>query len=147
MKVCRTCGQSKPETDFYRWSYANPELRPTCKACEGIRARHYHNTHLEQTLLRSAKHNAKVNGLNFNLTIEDVQIPSVCPVLGIPIESDPNRQRYERPDGIPSLDRIHPALGYVKGNVAVISWKANRLKNNVTASELEAIIAYVEARQ
>ena len=40
----------------------------------------------------------------------------------------------------PSLDRIIPSLGYVKGNIRVISFRANTLKNNATLSELELIL-------
>jgi len=44
----------------------------------------------------------------------------------------------------PSLDRVVPNLGYVKGNVHVISWRANSLKKNATIEELEKIIQYMK---
>ncbi len=43
-----------------------------------------------------------------------------------------------------TLDRVVPSLGYVKGNVRVISFRANRLKNNATIDEIRAILAYME---
>lgn len=46
------------------------------------------------------------------------------------------RQFRERRKNAPSLDRIRPALGYVPGNVRVISYKANRLRNNGTFIEI-----------
>jgi hypothetical protein len=42
------------------------------------------------------------------------------------------------------LDRIDNNEGYVKGNVAVISFRANTLKNNATAEELRAIADYMD---
>jgi hypothetical protein len=45
-----------------------------------------------------------------------------------------------RSDNLPSIDRIDPSKGYVKGNVWVISWRANRLKSDATFEELEAIV-------
>lgn len=40
----------------------------------------------------------------------------------------------------PSLDKIIPKLGYVKGNVWVVSNKANRIKSNATIEELELLV-------
>jgi hypothetical protein len=48
-------------------------------------------------------------------------------------------------DGSPSLDRIDPKKGYVKGNVAVISYKANRIKQDATPEELEAVASWLRS--
>jgi hypothetical protein len=39
----------------------------------------------------------------------------------------------------PTIDRIDPRLGYVPGNVHVVSHRANRIKNNATLEEFEKI--------
>ena len=36
-----------------------------------------------------------------------------------------------------TIDRIDSDMGYVDGNIWVISWKANRAKNDLSASELQ----------
>jgi hypothetical protein len=64
--------------------------------------------------------------------MQAIVIPAVCPVLGIPIVLG-----EQRSENSPSLDRITPKLGYVPGNVRVISDKANRLKGDRTLGELQ----------
>ena len=93
-------------------------------------AREYRASHPEKRLLAAAKNRATTLGLPFDLTDADIFIPAVCPILGVPFE---RHTRYA-----PSLDRIKPELGYVKGNVWVISRKANLMKNDATPEELEA---------
>lgn len=93
----------------------------------------------EKELLKGAKKRAARYGLPFDIDVLDIVIPSVCPMLGIPL------QRCEKihGDSSPSLDRIIPALGYVKGNVMVISYRANKAKNNLTGEELLRIGLYL----
>lgn len=77
-------------------------------------------------MLSRAKSRAKKKGLKFNLHIEDIRIPDVCPITLRPFYF---RACKAHPDS-PSLDRINPKRGYVRGNVQVISWRANMLKSN-----------------
>ena len=93
----------------------------------------------ETFLLSWAKQRVKKYSLPFNLTVEDIVIPKFCPVLGIRLK------RGKRGNNTaPSLDRKKPHLGYVRGNVAVISRRANVLKNNATLNELKALVNYLE---
>jgi hypothetical protein len=85
----------------------------------------------------AAKQRAKNKNLSFTITKEDVIIPKICPVFGIPLDSSDVFHA-------PTLDRIVNDLGYVKGNVKVISAKANRLKNNGTIEEFKQIIEYLK---
>jgi len=92
----------------------------------------------EVALLSGCRITAKKRGLPFDLTPDDVSIPEKCPVLGIPL----SRGVGVRTDNSPSLDRIIPSLGYVKGNVIVVSMRANRIKNDATLEELRTIAAF-----
>jgi hypothetical protein len=88
-------------------------------------------------MLRSAKANAKVREIPFELTVADIpEIPDVCPVLGIPLFRTNGVQTMNTP----SLDRINPSHGYVRGNVRVISLRANILRSNATVEELRLIL-------
>lgn len=101
--------------------------------------RQWHKQNPEKSLLTSAKNRAKRAGVPFNLELEDIQIPEQCPILGVQLVTKAGK----RTDSTPSLDRKTPGKGYVKGNVAIISWRANRLKNDGTIEELEKIVAYM----
>ena len=85
-----------------------------------------------ENLIRVTRKRAIENNIPFNITIEDIVIPDLCPVLGIPIK----RADKHQSNNSPSLDKFIPELGYVKGNVWIISAKANRLKSNLNKDEL-----------
>jgi hypothetical protein len=97
-------------------------------------------------LFSQKRDHAKRSGVDFTLKFEDIEWPTYCPVLGIPLRYKPRRiggasgPRYCSP----SFDRIRPSQGYVPGNVRVISQRANTLKNNATPDELRRVIAYME---
>jgi hypothetical protein len=90
-------------------------------------------------MLYDAKKRAKKKCLEFNIEVTDIIIPEMCPVLGIKLEFGKGKQT----DASPSLDRIDPREGYIKGNVAVISYRANTIKSNACIDELERIIDYM----
>jgi hypothetical protein len=93
-------------------------------------------------LIIMAKERAIRKKLPFNMTaFSELVIPVICPVLGIPIV----RKGGQRTAQSPSLDRVKPHLGYVPGNVRVISWRANDLKKNATSHELRSIAEYIDA--
>lgn len=86
------------------------------------------------------KSRAKKFGLDCNLTIEDIVIPVTCPVLGIILGETPEGKAA---DNSPSVDRLDNSRGYVKGNIHVISWRANRLKSDATLEETMRIYKYM----
>ena len=78
---------------------------------------------------------AAEGSLDFNLSVEDIIIPDICPVLGIPLDSKTRDRQW-------SIDRVIPELGYVQNNIQVISMRANRLKQDATVEEIEKILDY-----
>jgi len=89
----------------------------------------------------AAKGRARKAGLAFNLEESDITVPKVCPILGILLAVEPGRT-----GNTPSLDRMDNAKGYVKGNIAVISDRANSLKRDGTAEEHEKIAAWMRSK-
>jgi hypothetical protein len=90
----------------------------------------------ERSILYRSKASAKKKNIPFNLDLSDIKIPKVCPVLGIELLKGKDNSC----DNSPSIDKIKPELGYVKGNVRIISQRANLLKSNATIDELEAVL-------
>jgi hypothetical protein len=93
-----------------------------------------------KTLLNRAKARASRKGYEFNLELEDITIPETCPLLGYKLEMG-SKNDYSHS---PSLDRIDPTKGYIKGNVWVISTKANTIKSNLLLSELKEVISRLD---
>ena len=89
----------------------------------------------EYILWLGAKKRAELLSLPFDIEISDVVIPTHCPCLGIEITAGEEGGIYNSP----SIDRIVPSRGYVKDNIWVISYKANRIKNDATPDELLAV--------
>jgi hypothetical protein len=84
-------------------------------------------------LLSKAKANAKERGLECTITKDDIVIPTFCPYLGC-VLTNTQGQGLVRTNI--SIDRINSSLGYVPGNVQVISLLANRMKNDASVEEL-----------
>lgn len=91
-------------------------------------------------LIAAAKWRSKANGHDFNLDAGDAIIGETCPVFNKPFI-------VGHRDWGPSIDRIDPRKGYVKGNVAIICFRANRLKANATLEELEQLVNYIKNSQ
>ena len=99
-----------------------------------------HHGHITkaQIMWNCAKMRANKKGMQFNIAISDIIIPEFCPVLGIKLGLN-NRKPS---DNSPTLDRIDNSKGYVKGNVMVISHRANIIKSNATVDELGQIYSF-----
>lgn len=86
------------------------------------------------SVLRTAKQRARKKGVEFDLTVADVEMPTHCPLLGLELERGGDRENS------PALDRLDSSKGYTPDNVWIISYRANRIKNDATLAELEMIV-------
>ena len=147
MLVCPTCGISFEPTHHNQ--------RYCCRKCRNrmmnskvdeqyareLARKSYHvrkadPANIKKFILRHAKLRAKKKGLEFNLTEEDIILPTHCPILGVPLSKDGRRYGF-------SLDKIDPTGGYVKENVWVISQLANAMKWDSTREERIAFANWV----
>jgi hypothetical protein len=89
--------------------------------------------HPQVTLWSNARYRAKRKGFEFNLDREDIIIPEFCPYLGTRLTFHKMKGHL---DSHASVDRIDSSKGYVKGNVEVISYRANVMKNCANREQL-----------
>jgi hypothetical protein len=93
----------------------------------------------------SRKTHAKKNNILFNVSFEYVlSIASdTCPIFNIPLSWCAQNGKIS--DNSPTIDRINPKLGYIEGNVAWVSNRANRIKNDGNAEEHLAIHNFINS--
>jgi hypothetical protein len=94
-------------------------------------------------LFQGARRRARAQGMRFALTLADIRDVwprnGRCPVLGVVLKAG----RGTALPSSPTLDRLNNAWGYERGNIAVISFHANRIKGNGTLKELRAVAAWM----
>lgn len=99
------------------------------------------NSYIINVVYNNAKSRARRSGLPFNLD-KDYLVDIMeyeCPIFGIPLSWGIVGEGNKKTNNSPSLDRIVPEYGYIKGNVVFISNLANTIKQNVTEKELYAV--------
>lgn len=123
-KLCPTCN-----TDYF-WCSRIKEASPghverrqymvsdnQCRVCR---------------LLAKARERSIEKKIAFSLTRSDIKWNDICPYLGIPLIFGSRKLHMSSP----SLDRINSALGYIPGNVEVISYQANTMKHAASPEQL-----------
>jgi hypothetical protein len=100
--------------------------------------------HPKRHMLYDAKARAKRNGTPFEVSLDDIDWPTHCPVLGLELIYGCTAEEGRRFNSA-TLDRKINSLGYVKGNVFVISHRANRMKADASIPDLQAIIRYMQS--
>lgn len=87
-------------------------------------------------MVKRAKDRAKLKNVEFNITWEDIEYIDICPILEIPLNWGETSNEGGRNIDTPSLDRINPSLGYIKGNVKIISTLANMMKSSANREQI-----------
>lgn len=131
-KFCTRCDGWYPVTEFQIGRRNADGLTTWCKSCVREYSRSNRETSWAKTLWVGAKRRADEQGLPFDIEISDIEVPDKCPILGIPLVMGKGKSGNDSAN----LDKIIPALGYVKGNIQVISNKANSVKSDLDSREL-----------
>lgn len=166
MKKCKKCDRTLELFNFWRHGQAADGFQSNCIDCmskshsawrgrmdAGYLARRSERNKASmdgcrgrdplKQMFRSIKQRAQLAGLDFAIKVTDIEIPTHCPVLGIPLIFGSRRlPGLAGRDCRPSVDRIDNLKGYVIGNIVVVSYRANRLKSDATISEMEAIASF-----
>lgn len=159
MKICTKCKLEKDLDEFYKTKTTKDGYTYNCKSChekyrednrekqrlymQNLRERNRELINSKKRLswskmdpvermYQQAKGRAKRLGIEFNIEKQDIILPKECPLLDTTfLAGTKNNYQYSW-----SLDRIDASKGYIKGNVWVISSKANTMKSNASKEEL-----------
>ncbi len=167
MKICSKCKLEKDLSLFYKNSKSKDGYRANCKSCQDEvgkkwrvnnqerlkqMSKEYHKRtdvkkrraeitrlwnreNVESTLLTKARQRAKSKNIQCNINKEDIIVPKFCPILGMELKISDGKMSKNSP----TLDRIDNQKGYIKGNIQVISCRANTIKNDSSFEEIEKI--------
>jgi len=157
---CGACKRMEPKSNFGKRADAYGGLNYVCRDVASERNRRAHAKASEHNnerhrisrrarklsddakiwalkkLVADARRRARERKVSFALSIDDLQAPEFCPVFGTRLVYQADQRRC---DMSASLDRIESSLGYVPGNVWIISWRANQIKSDATADELRKV--------
>jgi hypothetical protein len=148
---CSMCHEKLPKKSFAR--SGRDGHQSSCKNClkkykieyrkklkKDPKARILHN------MMKNSRSRAKKLNLPFDLSKKFLNsiFQTYCPVFGIPFYMEPQEQGDPANPFTPSIDRVDNNKGYIRTNVRIICFRANRLKSNATVEELENVIAYIK---
>lgn len=129
----------------YRYNFkTNSSEKYKAKNARARKARKENNP--ISNIFWAAKKRGKEHNIPFTITQDDIKMVEYCPVLGLKLLYGGNKHEvtFQNANGA-SLDKVIPELGYVPGNVRIISFKANRIKNDGTAEEHRLVYEYMKA--
>jgi hypothetical protein len=121
-RECTKCG------DIFKKTSKTVAL---CNKCNSERVI---NSDIRSKILNRAYNRSKRKNIDFNLNKEDIIIPKYCPILDIELIISKGKSGGKI--NSPSIDRINPKLGYIKGNIRIISHLANMMKSCATNEQL-----------
>lgn len=136
-RQCVKCGELKKFEEFHKHAKCKHGVNTVCKECrKPLSKDKYSKLTTEYKLWHGAKTRAKEKELDFSIDIEDIIIQDKCPVFNI--------EYSDKGWSAPSLDRTDSSKGYIKGNIVVMSKRANALKSNASINELEMVLDYMK---
>lgn len=139
-RQCTLCKELKSLEDFYKRGTGYQGRASSCKGCELPAAVNRHRgMSTELRLYKAAKQRAAREGTSFTITVKDIVVPKFCPVLGVELKHNQGGPGVDSP----SLDKVIPSLGYIPGNIAVVSMKANTIKDKYSYEELSAVVSWL----
>lgn len=148
-KSCSGCGKTKDDCEFPLRKDRSNRRRPYCFICTNNISRARYKKYKENSPFKLKSNRAKSRSqflkVPFNLTPEYLESiwTGICPVFGSSIYLDCDRLQEDAAE----LDRFKPELGYIRGNVTFISRRANRIKNNVTKTEINQLANWMNSHE
>jgi len=135
-KVCSLCKETKSLDMFHK---------SNCGTILGVSNKCIRCTALS-SMIKNAKQRCKIS--ERIIDIDDYYLLKItkglisCPVLGIEMVFGGTGSIK---DNSASIDRFDTTKGYIKGNVWIISYKANRMKSDATIDDIKKVYDYMKA--
>lgn len=167
-KQCTKCKQMLPVKMFCKKMTSKDGLDSWCRSCMSQQKSSWYNNggrekrkayvkanpvqSITAQLTKAARARAKEKNIPFDIDLdyvrsmvgENAELASHCPVFGMPLDWSRQRGNGSRAlPNSPSIDRIDPERGYVKGNIKIISFRANQIKSDASHQELKLVAAYL----
>ena len=142
VKLCKNC---QTELQFLRKE--DESMKVFCSSsCQGAFYRKHTDKGWAVSKHSSLRESALKRGIDFELSVDDLLEmgrPKMCKYLEVELDYTATKVCPNSP----SVNRIDPNLGYVKGNIEVISNKANSMLLNASKDELKCFIKNVGLTQ
>lgn len=148
--ICQGCERDLPESVFPERKDNSGRKRPYCPECKNRDAKARYDFYRRTSPFKHKATRAKSRSQHLKVPydLDADYLESIwtdrCPVLGTEIFIN---EKSRTDESAAELDRIVPERGYVKGNVAFLSRRANRLKNNVTSEELHKLYLWLKDKE
>ena len=145
VKACTRCGVVKPLYDFPRCKTVRDGAKSYCKQChcKYQKAKRDENRLKYQfkALVSDSKQRAKKKNLPHDIDVDYLQsiATEYCPYQGVKLrwaKISHDEEFGTCSPNSPSIDRIDSSKGYVRGNVVIVSLRANTIKQDATEQEL-----------
>ena len=143
-KQCTKCGEVKELSEFHKKRAGHASRCKDCKKeydkeynktnadKKKEHNKEYYKTNADACTLNLIRNRARRKGIHFDLELKDILGVTHCPVFGWELKRSQGKAQSDSP----SVDRKIPELGYVKGNIQILSQKANTMKQDATPEEL-----------
>ncbi len=134
---CRECIKADKREYQKAWREKNPGMASVVSLRSKAKLRREDPVKARAKAAYSdAKKRAARNGMEFDLTAEDVvrimRSATICPYIGWSLTFE----QGSKANTLASLDRIDSSKGYTRENVQVISYLANLMKSHANDEEL-----------
>ena len=157
-KLCNPCDQIKNYTKYrlvgnkskkfekgHGFGAPDGSLRYSiCKSCEKKRMEERYKKNPIPQMLSNSKIRAKSKNIPHNITTKDISDiwpkDNKCPVLNINFEMGYKNKKTK--SYAPSLDRIKPKKGYIKGNILIVCDIVNRLKSDAKIEDIGKVFNF-----
>jgi hypothetical protein len=150
MEKTKQCSCCKEILTLYNFSKENKKhwkgLRAKCRGCYNLEMKKNYFKNPIPQMLYNAKTRAKQKNLPFDIDADYLKSifpkDNMCPALNIPFQMGYLNEDKKNRDQSPSLDRIIPEKGYVKGNLVFVCDIVNKIKSNSTTEIIEKVLIF-----